>query len=555
MSEHSKLEEQARQTSSSAGVYCMKDRKGVILYVGKAKNLRNRIQTYFQQNHERVHTEFLMRQVASFEVILTETEAEALILEATLIKKYKPKFNVRLKDDKTYPYLKIDLGDRFPRLQWTRRVEKDQARYFGPFPSRWSSKQVMSLLIQTFQLRDCSDNVFAYRSRPCLLYQMQKCSGPCVDLISSEEYRQSVNEVVAILEGRSDFAQKLEQKMEKAAQEESYELAAMYRDQLKYLRETLQMQAVSDPQDRKNREVFHLAQQEGEAQAVILSIQEGALVSLKHYRIQNVDSSQTPSELLFQVIAQHYHEFYQTKTKIPRELLIAEPLEESTLLEQTFGLKILEPQSPLDHRLLQVALSNAQHALREGKQAGFSALEEVRKVLHLKNLPSRIECYDISHFHGSQAVGSRVVFLDGKPEKSLYRRYKIQTVVGNDDFAMMKEVLARRFSKEEDLPDLLVVDGGKGQLAQATAILQELHLDGVEAVGLAKSRVVSDFTSDQVDRSSERVFLPKRKNPILLRSTTQSYRVLTHLRDEAHRFAIGYHRLLRSKEALEPEVV
>jgi len=546
------LEEQARQTSTSAGVYCMKDVKNVILYVGKAKNLRNRLQTYFQQKQERVRTEFLMRRVASFEVILTQTEAEALILEATLIKKHKPKFNVRLKDDKAYPYLKIVLEDEFPRLQLTRKVQKDGARYFGPFPSSWSSKQVMHLLVQTFQLRDCSDNVFLYRSRPCLLYQMQKCSAPCVGLIRSEEYQRSVSEVIAILEGRSDFVQKLEKKMEKAAQEEAYELAALYRDQLKYFRETLQMQAVSDPQDRRTREVFHLAQKEGEAQAVILSIQEGALVSLKHYRIQNADVSQTKDELLFQAIAQHYHEFHQKSTQTLGEVLIPGPLSEGALLEQTFGIKLVQPQSPLDGRLLAVALSNAQHALGETKQVGFSALEEVQKKLHLKNLPSRIECYDISHFHGSQAVGSRIVFLDGKPEKSLYRRYKIKTVVGNDDFAMMKEVLARRFAQPEDLPDLLVVDGGKGQLAQAMAIIQELELEGVEVIGLAKSRVVSDFTSEALERSSERVFLPHRKNPILLKSSTEVYRVLTHLRDEAHRFAISYHRLLRSKETVGP---
>ncbi|MFZ9595100.1 MAG: excinuclease ABC subunit UvrC [Bdellovibrionia bacterium] len=570
----SELLEQAREAKTSPGVYLMKSQQGGILYVGKAKNLKNRLLSYFQSEvHEIPRIQILVSQIQSFEVILTETEAEALILEATLIKRYRPKFNIRLKDDKSYPYLKIQLSEKAPRLQWTRRVLKDGARYFGPFPSASSAREVMQLLTETFRLRDCSDNTFSHRSRPCLLHQMGKCSAPCVDRVEPEAYRHSILEVVEILEGKADpIIANLKKAMHQASEEQEYEQAAYYRDQVKNLELVTQTQGVCEAGDSRNRDVIGLARLGADAHGTLLRIRMGRLVSVQHYHLQNTDPSMALSELLQEFVTQAYLEFKQKLDHAEREgaeeqvpagllpiqVLLPEAPRDVQLLEQVLGFGVRTAETPVDEQLLTVARTNAQYALEQNQKKtaghGIEALEEVQEKLHLPHLPHRIECYDISNFQGEDAVASRVVFIDGAADKNLYRRYKIQTVIGANDFAMMKEVLARRFAKtEEVLPDLLVVDGGKGQLAQAVAILEELSLTGVSVVGLAKARVQSDFQAKEVQSSLERVFIPNRKNPVPLRSHMPAYRLLTHIRDEAHRFAVSYHRVLRKKRSLRSE--
>lgn len=576
----------ARAAPTDPGVYLMRDGAGTILYIGKAKNLKNRLLTYFQgatagNAHEVPRTELMVSRVEKFDVILTETESEALILECTLIKKHKPKFNIRLKDDKAYPYLRIQVADDFPRIEWTRRVRRDGARYFGPFPSGYSAKSIMRLLIEMFRLRDCSDNTFRHRSRPCILYQMQKCTAPCVGLVTKEAYRESIDSAVRILEGKSDQLKlELERGMVDAAKNEEYEDAAFYRDSLENLTVVTATQSVDEAGAERNRDVIAVEREAGAGHAVVLQIRGGKMVAVRHLNLQNSEAAMTDAEVLFEFLAQYYVQL-EADVKAAeaaaengdavlspgmvfraREALIPVAPEDPELLERTLGVKIRVPETDVEKQLVSVAKTNARHALEQSRKKdgghGIAALEEIQEKLHLSRLPTRIECYDNSNIQGEDAVASRVVFIDGAPDKNLYRRYKIRTVEGANDFATMREVLARRFSGSargeqgeiEDLPDLVVVDGGKGQLSQAVAILEELSVQGVAVVGLAKARTESDFRKKEVESTLERIFIPGRKNPIPLHPHTQAYKLLTHVRDEAHRFAITYHRALRDKRSL-----
>lgn len=535
----------------------MKDLHGEILYVGKAKNLKNRLSTYFQPAPpESPRVEMMVSRVDRFDVILTETEAEALILEWTLIKKHKPRFNVRLKDDKAYPYLKVQVNDPFPRIEYTRRAQADGARYFGPFPSAWAARQVMSLLNETYQLRDCSENTFRHRSRPCILHQMGKCSGSCVGLVGRSDYQDAVQEVIRVLEGKTDaIVEELRRGMSDAAEQEDYELAAHYRDQIRNLELVTQTQGAVEAGSERDRDVVGLARKDTTAQGTILRIRGGRMVAVLHYHLQNTDPAQGDAEILADFLSQYYAELAKKEESPPREVLLPAAPADCEWLERALGVSPRVAEAPVDERILSVARANAEYALEQGSRRegghGIESLEEVRDKLHLSRFPHRIECYDISNISGEDAVASRVVFLDGAPDKNLYRRYKIRTVEGSNDFAMMKEVLGRRFSRAaEELPDLVVVDGGKGQLSQAVAILDELGVQGVGVVGLAKARTEKDFQATEVRSSQERIFIPNRKNPVALLPHTGAFKLLTHIRDEAHRFAITYHRQVRAKRHL-----
>ncbi len=567
----------------------MKDLDGRILYVGKAKNLRNRVTTYFQGiPHELPRIELLVRGIHQFDVILTETEDEALILECTLIKKHKPKFNIRLKDDKAYPYLKIQTSEAYPRLEWTRRVMRDGARYFGPFPSAFAARQVLQLLNDTFLLRDCSENTFRNRSRPCLLYQIGKCSGPCVGLVDEKAYRERIDQATAVLEGKGErLTEELTRGMEDAAAKEEFEAAAEYRDQLRNIESITAVQSVLEAGSERDRDVVAVARKDAVAHAVVLQIRGGRLIAVRHYDVQNAESVASDPEILTEFLAQHYwaaklaaesetHKDAETVPgpssfgaagpvlAVPNEVLmpeVQENVEDLGLMERTLGVRIRFPENEIDRRLLSVAIQNAKYSLEQNEKRrgghGVAALDEVQRKLHLSRLPQRIECFDISNIQGEDSVASRVVFIDGAPDKNLYRRYKIRTVEGANDFAMMKEVLGRRFAAAgqsgDELPDLVVVDGGKGQLSQAVAILEELTVQGVAVAGLAKARTESDFQAAEVKSSHERIFLPGRKNPVALLPHTAAYKLLVHVRDEAHRFAVSYHRVLRGKRSLKSD--
>ncbi|MCM2324653.1 MAG: excinuclease ABC subunit UvrC, partial [Oligoflexia bacterium] len=455
------------------------------------------------------------------------------------------------------------LNEACPRVEYVRRVQKgDGARYFGPFPSAWAARQVVELLNETFHLRDCSDNAFRHRSRPCILHQMGKCNGACVGKVSEQEYREVIDEVVRTLEGRGGrLLGELRKGMEDAAEREEFEEAATYRDQLRNLQVVTETQGVVEAGSQRDRDVIGLARQGSDAHGTLLRVRDGRMVAVQHYHLQNTDATLGNAELLRDFLSQYYVGLSQQAEEGTGvgEVLVPEIPAELEILEKTLAIGLRVAETAVDRQLLNVAHSNAQYALEQAlKRAqgegahGVESLEEVQDKLHLPQLPQRIECYDISNIHGQDAVASRVVFIDGAPDKNLYRRYKIRTVEGANDFAMMKEVLGRRFSHaDEALPDLVVVDGGKGQLSQAVAILEELQVQGVSVVGLAKARVESDFQSSEVKSSRERIFIPNRKNPVPLLPHTGAYKLLTHVRDEAHRFAIGYHRLLRDKRSLK----
>ncbi len=573
LNDRARLLEHAKEAPKEPGVYLMKDAAGVILYVGKAKNLKNRLTTYFSRiPHEITRIEFLVQGIRRFEVILTETESEALILECTLIKKHKPKYNIRLKDDKHYPYLKIRIEESFPRIEWTRKVKRDGARYFGPFPSAWAARNTLQLLNEHFLLRDCSDNTFRHRSRPCIQYQIGKCTAPCVLKVSTDEYREQIQGAIQVLDGKSDELEiELKKEMTAAAEEERFEEAAFFRDRLQSLHSVTAIQVVDESGRSRYRDVVGIARDGVNAHVAVLQVRAGKLIAVKHVHVQNSDDTQLDSEVLSEFLAQYYLQAQADSADQKREaqpgdvsldgvtgptdVLVSTAPNDLDLIEKTIGLSVLIPDTDAEKQLMQVALTNARHALEQAKKTenghGIQALEEIQSKLNLEKVPLRIECYDISNFQGADSVASRVVFMDGAPEKTLYRRYKIKTVEGQNDFAMMKEVLGRRFSNaEEQLPDLVVVDGGRGQLAQAVDILKELGLESVPTVGLAKARTESDFQAAEVESSLERIFIPGRKNPIPLLPHMKAYQLLTHIRDEAHRFAITYHRSLRDKRGM-----
>jgi excinuclease ABC subunit C len=558
----SELLEKAKTLATTPGVYLMKEAAGQILYVGKAKSLKSRVSSYFQPiTHEHPRTELLLTNVLDFEVIHTETEQEALVLECTLIKRYKPKFNVRLKDDKHYPYLRIPIALDFPRIEWTRKVGKEKARYFGPFPSSFAARTAMRLLTESFKLRACSDNTFLHRSRPCILYQMDQCSAPCVGKVTREEYHAQLESVIAVMQGKGDaFLDRLKTNMASAAEEERFEDAARIRDEIQAVEVVSQTQSVLEADSKLDVDVFAFEKTDQVAHGVVLHVRAGKLLAVKHYDLQNFDGSLTQKQILHDFLTQHFL-LMTDRTDMVRaqEVLLREEPEELNLLEETLSIKIKVPESKVAKQLVTVAHTNARYAVENAKRAsaghGVQALEEIADKLGLRRLPRRIECYDISNTQGEESVASRVVFVDGAPDKNLYRRYKIKTVIGANDFASMKEIFERRFSKmDQDVgnerPDLVVVDGGKGQLAQAEAIFKEFDIQGVDLVGLAKARTESNFKSKEVESSMERIFIPNRVNPIPLYPHTKAYKLLTHIRDEAHRFAITYHRSLRDKKSL-----
>jgi excinuclease ABC subunit C len=646
------------------GVYLMKDRQGEVVYVGKARNLRSRVSQYFQPqtSDTRRFIPFLEELLGDLEVLLTPSEKDALLLENELIKKHKPRFNVRLRDDKNFISLRLSRTHPYPRLEVVRRIRKDGARYFGPYSSASSIRESLQVLNRHFQLRTCTDQVMANRRRPCLQYQIKRCPAPCVYEVPQEEYQRSIAEAALFLEGKADeLTDKLRGRMLEAARGLEFERAASLRDQLQAIERSLE----------KQRTVFtDLIDQD-----VVGFHREGALleVQLLFFRNGRLNGGRAFSfprqefpteELLESFLAQ----YYEGGAVVPKELLLPLPLWGDEKAEGEAGAEararaesfaqflsekrgdkvgVLAPERGEKLRLLEMAKENARHSFEERQRTEQNAVETLRRLqsrLRLARLPRRIECFDMSTFMGQQTVGSQVVFSDGEPDKARYRLYKVRGEAATDDFASMFQVLGRRLAKgiaENDLPDLILVDGGKGQLNVARAALKEAGLKlgtDIMLAGLAKSRVLEDeqrfarrggfsladawaqkagpepeveqlpedgageddgapraegsapesaaaaegapaaaiapapeesaapanvpeparpgdkagrsrkkgrFTSDALERSPERVFLPGQKNPIVLRQNSSEMFLLQRLRDEAHRFAITFHRKLR----------
>ena len=541
------------------GVYLLRDERGTVLYVGKAQSLRSRVRQYWQASRGTVapmRIESAIERVADVEWTLTDTVSEALLLEATLVKRHQPRFNVRLKDDKSYPWIRITLGDDFPRIERTRKVIRDGSRYFGPYPSASSVDEAMELIRRLFPFRTCTipirEGVRAL-DRPCLLFHIRRCQGPCVEAIDRAAYRRDIDQVILFLEGRQEqVVRSLRTEMEAASDELRFERAAALRDTIRAVERTMETQKMAGL-GRRSLDVLGFARSGAEAAVQCFVVREGRTIGRDVHVVENVADG-SDEEALAVFVAQ----YYATASSIPPRVLVPFPLPESDALEELLGtrrgsrVRIEVGQRGVGRRLADLAGRNAAAALAREQARWLAdsgrtlhALEELAAALDLPGPPMRIECYDISTIQGTSTVGSMVVAQEGRPRSSDYRRFRIRTVAGQDDFASHSEVLRRRFGRalaaeegSEDalrwrLPDLVIIDGGKGQVSAAAAVLREVGLEAMPLAGLAKER--------------EELFLPGRSDPIVLPATSPALYLLQRLRDEAHRFAIGYHRTVRSK--------
>ena len=540
---------------TSSGVYLMKDGSGKIIYVGKALNLKKRVSSYFKRSGDsRYQIRFLMGRVESIEWIVTDTEKEALILENNLIKEHRPRYNLSLRDDKTYFSLRLDPAEEFPRLTIIRKVLRDGARYFGPYSSATSARDVLKELCRLFPLRHYPLKNCRQRKRPCLYYQLKQCSAPCFGKITAGEYSGLVEGASLFLSGRNREIVKIYRaRMAAAAERQEYEEAGRCRDIINSIEKTVEKQKVASTGG--DTDVIGVVPFGNHLQVCVLFIRNGLLLGSRNYL---PEWELEPEEGLASFISS----YYSGDVIIPDEILLpyriagGEAIAE--VLSEKRGKKVAlsNPLRGAKLELIKMAGKNAENAAveyqKKAEESG-SILKELQTRLHLTRIPRRIECYDISNIQGQDAVGSRVSFLDGKPEKSGYRRYRIKSVGQADDFAMMREVLFRRFQTDKNLqdkPDLIIVDGGIGQLGILSAIMVELGVGGIDLAGLAKSRVSSAVSDSAIERSDERVFLPGRKNPVVLRQNSAALLLLARIRNEAHRFAITYHRKLRSASAL-----
>jgi excinuclease ABC subunit C len=542
---------------TSPGVYQMLGGNDEILYVGKAKQLRNRLRSYFSESGDgRLHIPLLMEKVQRIEVIVTDTEKEALLLENTLIKKHRPRYNIELKDDKTYVSVRIDVNDPFPMMQVVRQVKDDGAQYFGPYSSASAIRETMKEIYRIFPLRHSAVERCSKRSRPCLFYQIGQCSAPCHGKISRTEYRKLVDGVIHLLEGReSKVVASLQQQMQKAAEDMRFEDAASIRDQIRSIEKSVEKQKVTD-YSGGNQDVIGIHQDGGEVELTVLFIRHGKLIGRRSFPLQwTLDLQDLVSGFL--------QEYYAREVVLPDQILLPFNFDDAGLLGEWLSEKrgrkvsILTPMRGEKKRLTLLAGRNATESYRQRgkrKQARNDLLEELQKAFYLRQKPTRIECFDISNVQGNQSVGSMAVLIDGEAASAEYRRFKIKTVEGADDYASLGEVLRRRLQRgldENKLPNMILIDGGKGQLGVLTSVLDEFSLRGqIGAVGIAKSRVMANVRGQVVERSEERFFIPGRKNPVSFRHGSACLFLLERLRDEAHRFAITYHRKLRSKATL-----
>ena len=510
------------------GVYIMRDDTDTIIYIGKAKNLVKRVKSYFREKLDRPKTQILMSHFDSLEYIVTNSEKEALILEATLIKKHRPRYNVQLKDDKRYPYVKI-TSESFPRLVITRNVTKDGI-YFGPFTDVGSVKQTVKFLKSLFKIRTCRN-----MDGPCLNAQIDLCYAPCDGKISEKEYSEIINKIDLFFQGKySTIVKNLKGEMAEAAKNEEYEKAAVIRDQIASIEEIMEKQFVDLVDDDLDQDVIAIAPSKNEVVVIIMPIRNGKIVGRDDFLMSGsqYDSS---SEVLFAFIQQ----YYGYNRHIPKQILLDEDIDEKELLEDWLSdlrgnkVHIKVPQKGVKLRLVKMARKNAE-IIQHQKKKMENALIELKKYLKLENLPRVIEGYDISNISGKFAVGSKVSFKDGKPNKKMYKHFKMETP-GPNDFAMMEELLTRRLKMvdRDPEPDLIVIDGGKGQLGMACGVLDKLDLAHIPIIGLAK-----EF---------EEIYVPNTKRPIIIPKNNKALHLLQQVRDESHRFAITYHRKLRSK--------
>jgi len=549
------LEGRLPQISTSPGVYLLKDAQGRVIYVGKAKNLRARVRTYLRGGDDRSHVRFLVGRIADVEVLVTANEKEALILENNLIKQYKPRYNIRLKDDKSYVSVKVTMQDEWPRVLVTRRIVRDGGRYLGPFHDAGAVRDALDTVRKVFPLRTCSDAVFRNRSRPCIEYDIKRCLAPCVLPVDRQTYQEQLRQAVLVIEGRSrEVVAAMSERMHAAAEAERFEEAARLRDRIRAVERTQERQQVLTHWGT-DQDVFGLYREGDAVEAQVLFVRDGILVGHRAYALDECELDETT------IVEALLTQFYQARGNVPAaEILLPVAIEDAAVraeyLSERRGrrVRIVAPRRGDKYRLVELATRNAEQSFAARRSESTRARQQVEALarrLRLSEVPRWIECVDIATFHGAETVGAVVAFRDGVPWKDGYRRYRIRSVEGTDDFAAVREVLLRRFrDPDAERPDVLVIDGGAGQLGAAIAALADLGVATVAVLGLAKERVVSDATASEVTRRPERVYVPGRKNPIVLRQGAGALLVLQRLRDEAHRFANEYHRRLRAKTQL-----
>jgi excinuclease ABC subunit C len=547
------------------GCYLMKDGNGKVIYVGKAVNLKNRVRSYFHISaQQHLRTRQLVRKIKDIEWIVVGSELEALILEMNLIKKHRPHYNIRLKDDKRYPYIKVHWADPYPKVTVTRRMVQDGSRYYGPYTSVWAVHQTLDVLRRIFPYLTCDREITGQDERACLYFDIKLCTAPCIGAISQQDYRQMIEDLGQFLNGRTEpIVSRIQTEMEEAAETLKFERAAALRDQLRAIENVVERQKVISS-DYIDSDVLAMARDDGEACVQVFFIRGGKLIGRDYFLMEGTED--TPDA---KVMSEFIKQFYDQASNVPPQVLLPQEVEEAQIIRQWLSQKrggekveILVPHVGPQQDLIEMAAENAVETLTAlkaqwemDKHRQEEALSELQQALGLAQPPNKIECYDISNTQGTAAVGSMVVFEQGVPSKKNYRRFNIRSVTGPDDFASMEEVLTRRFNrwhaareaangpgKKPDqsfarLPDLLIVDGGKGQLSRAVSVLERFDLlDTVPVAGLAKQ--------------NEELFVPGRSISILLPRQSQGLYLLQRIRDEAHRFAITAHRNRREKAGL-----
>ncbi|MFQ6040618.1 MAG: excinuclease ABC subunit UvrC [Candidatus Poribacteria bacterium] len=552
------LEKKLTNIPTSPGVYLFKNAEGRVIYVGKAVNLRNRVRSYFQESATpHALTGEALSRVADIDYVITDTETEALILENTLIKKHQPRYNVKLKDDKRYPFVKVTVNEPFPGLYITRIVKKDGAKYFGPFARNYATKQTVKQLTKIFPIRTCNLQLKESGNgrKVCLNYSIERCPGPCENLADKEEYDRIVKNVCLFLSGKKELViKKLQNEMQMAAANLQFEKAAKIRDRIEAIEKTIEKQKIASV-DGNDEDVIGFAQKDDEACVQVLMLRDGKLTEREHYFLTGTQDA-TPNDILTAFLEQYYLE----SSFVPKTVILQDAVENSEAIQKWLSEKrgsrvtIHVPRKGQKRRLVEMAAKNAKSILEQKElnvvlKAGDNplasfdkgnnpALLELQEILKLQRPPRRIEAFDISNIGSDFAVGSMVVFEEGESAKSEYRRFRIRAVEGQDDFAMMREVISRRYFRalqEEDvLPDLILIDGGKGQLSSAIDALKAMNLGDLPTIGLAKQ--------------FEHIFVPGKSEPLILPKNNPALHLIQRVRDEAHRFAITYHRKLRRKD-------
>ncbi len=542
------LEEQIKALPASLGVYLFKDDLGKVIYIGKAANISNRVKSYFAASSSlSSKIQQLVLKINDLEFMVTDSEQEALILECNLIKKYHPKYNVRLKDDKTFPYLKIDISEDWPGVYITRRFKNDGARYFGPFASAGSVRKTLKLVKKIFPFRSCTKSIDGTDKRPCLDYYIHRCLGPCIGAVSKQEYREVINQVILFLQGKQELVlRELSSKMRASAQQLQFEKAALLRDQIRAIERVIEGQRIAIVL-KGEQDVIAMVQNGGQAYVEVFFIRNNKLIGRDHFIMEGIHD-----EMPGQIMASFVKQYYASASYVPLVILLQYPVDEMSVLAEWLkerrggSVKLQVPQRGAKKRLVNMVAENADKGLLLAKakqinlEAITSGLQELKDRLCLSRIPLRIEGYDISDIRGTLAVGSMVVLEKGLPKPSLYRRFRVKMVAGTDDYAMIQEILRRRFKRGVAaegswavMPDLILIDGGKGHLNAALEVRQELGVDSIPMASLAKE--------------NEDVFIPGESDPVNIPKGSPALHILQRARDEAHRFAISYHQKLRSK--------